>query len=114
MRKNSQNFDRYHGLRDRLVHFGPVLVDCRNKITYPGCVFVNTIVEMNLTDLESEAYLATFALWGSEVYLVICLAYLVTTQMCVSFLNTTLDSCRFLLYTSMRWDYSKTSLEFTL
>ena len=37
--------------------------------------------KMNLMASGSKAYLATFALWVSEVYLVICLLYPVTTQM---------------------------------
>ena len=42
-----------------------------------------------MTTSGPEAYLATFALRGSEVYLVICLISLVSTPMRVPFLNTT-------------------------
>ena len=52
--------------------------------------------KMNSTALGSEAYLKTFALWGSKVYLVIFLISLVSTPMCVPFFNTTLDSYRLL------------------
>ena len=34
--------------------FVPISVDFRNEITCFGCVSVNTIVEMNLTALESS------------------------------------------------------------
>ena len=40
-----------------------------------------------------EAYLVTFALRGSEVYLVIFLLSLVSTPMRVRFFNKTLDIC---------------------
>ena len=53
---------------------------------------------------DPEAYLATFVLRGSKVYLVICLLYLVSTPMRVPFFNTTLidvDCC-----------VSKTSLKY--
>ena len=49
MRKESHDFDGYLGLRYHLVRFEPILVDCCNEITCFSCVFVNTIVEMNLT-----------------------------------------------------------------
>ena len=42
---------------------------------------------------DPEAYIETFALQGSKVYLVVCLLSLVLTPMRVPFFNTTLDSC---------------------
>ena len=50
-RKEHHNFDSYLGFQDHLVSFDPVLVDCRNEIMCFGCVFVNTVVETNLTAL---------------------------------------------------------------
>ena len=39
----------YFGSQYCLVRFEPVSVDCCNEITCFGCVFVNSIVEVNLT-----------------------------------------------------------------
>ena len=50
------NIDHQHddlaiklGSQDRLICFEPVSVDCCNVITCFDCIFVNTIVEVNLT-----------------------------------------------------------------
>ena len=49
--------------------WGPIHLIFVIKLRALGCVLVNKIIEMNLTASVSEAYLATFVLRGSEVYL---------------------------------------------
>ena len=56
-RKESHYFDSYLVLRDRLVCFEHISVDCHNEITCFNCVFFNTIVEMNLTALADSLQL---------------------------------------------------------
>ena len=78
-----------------------------------GCVFVNTIIEMNFRwddDGRGLMRILRLSCFGGPKFILWYVLFLfVATKMCVPFLNTTIGSFRLLCWTSMRWDYSKIS-----